>query len=315
MRLVFCGTPEFAVPTLTRLLGEPGFHVEAVVTQPDRQRGRGLASSFSPVKTLAVANHLAVYQPEKIRSDEAFAFFERIQPDAVVILAYGQIIPARLIALPRLGWINAHASLLPRYRGAAPIAWAIANGETRTGLTTMQIDAGMDTGPTLLRKELEIAANETAPQLSARMAEAGAPLIVETLRALDERRITPQPQDPALASYAPMLKREDGRIDWSMTAQRIYNRIRGFDTWPGAYSHFRGQRCHLWSRGLGTTPRDSSAIQAQPGTIEIRGDTLEVVCGGNTLLALDALQVEGRKRVSVREFQNGARLKTGERFE
>lgn len=310
MRLVFCGTPQFAVPTLTRLLSEPGFHVEAVVTQPDpARRGRGLESSFSPVKSLAVANHFPVYQPEKIRSDEAFAFFERIQPDAVVILAYGQIIPARLIALPRLGWINLHASLLPRYRGAAPIAWAIANGETRTGLTTMQIDAGMDTGPMLLRKEMEIGAEETATQLSARMAEAGAALLVETLHALEEGRITPQPQVSALASYAPMLKREDGRIDWSMTAQQIYNRIRGFDPWPGAYSHFRGQLCHLWGR-----PRSGPETQAQPGTIEFRADTLEVVCGGNTLLALDALQVEGRKRLGAREFRNGARLKPGEHF-
>src|SRR5713226_2951629 len=195
MRIVFCGTPEFAVPTLRRLIAEPDFTVEAVVTQPDRPRGRGHRVASSAVKDVALDAGLHVYQPEKIKSDSAFEFFRRAAADAVVIIAYGQIIPQRLIEIPRLGWINLHGSLLPKYRGAAPIAWAIANGESRTGLTTMRIDAGMDTGPILLQQEMEIAADETAPALSTRMAEAGAPLVVATLRGLENGTISARPQD------------------------------------------------------------------------------------------------------------------------
>src|SRR2546426_1348834 len=188
MRIVFCGTPDFAVPTLKRLLAEPDFTIEAVVTQPDRPRGRGGLLASSPVKDLALDAGLHVYQPEKIKSDSAYEFFKRLAPDAVVIVAYGQIIPARLIEIPRLGWMNLHASLLPKYRGAAPVNWAIINGETRTGLSTMQIDAGLDTGPVLMQFELEIGANETAPQLLRRMAEAGGPLVVGSLRKLGHQR-------------------------------------------------------------------------------------------------------------------------------
>src|SRR5690348_16926222 len=181
LRIVFCGTPAFAVPALNRLIADPNFQIEGVLTQPDRPRGRSQELTPPPVKSAALAAGLSVFQPEKIRAPECQPYFERIAPDCVVIIAYGQIIPPRLIAIPRLGWINVHASLLPRYRGAAPINWAIINGETHTGLTTMQIDAGLDTGPTLLRTELPIGADETAPDLTARLAEAGAALIVETL--------------------------------------------------------------------------------------------------------------------------------------
>src|SRR6202011_2025372 len=193
MRIVFCGTPEFAVPSLRRLAAEPGISIEAVVTQPDRPRGRGQHISASPVKEMALAQNLHVYQPQTIKSDSAQEFLRRVAPDAVVIIAYGQIIPGRLLPIPRLGWINLHASLLPRYRGAAPIHWAIANGETTTGLTTMQIDAGMDTGLTLLRREVEIGPDETSPELAARMSAAGAELIVETLLRFDRQEISPVP--------------------------------------------------------------------------------------------------------------------------
>ncbi|MGC1795766.1 MAG: methionyl-tRNA formyltransferase, partial [Candidatus Acidiferrales bacterium] len=184
LRIVFCGTPEFAVPALRELIAHPEFKIEGVVTQPDRPRGRGGEISFSPVKVEALAAGIPVYQPQKIRSEEAQEYFARVAPDVVVIIAYGQIIPARLIAMPRLGWVNLHGSLLPKYRGAAPIHWAIAKGETRTGLTTMNIDAGLDTGPMLLRWETAIRPDETAPELYARMAEAGRPLMVSTLRGL-----------------------------------------------------------------------------------------------------------------------------------
>jgi len=311
MRIVFCGTPEFAVPSLQRLAAEPGISVEAVITQPDRPRGRGQQVSASPVKEAALAGNLHVYQPETIKSDSAQEFLKRVAPDAVVIIAYGQIIPARLLTIPRLGWINLHASLLPRYRGAAPIHWAIANGETTTGLSTMQIDAGMDTGPTLLQQELKIGADETSPQLAARMSEMGASLIVDSLLRLDRGEISPRPQDSTNASYAPILKKEDGRIDWKRTAEEIYNRMRGFAPWPGAYSTFRGQTCQLWSRP-GQIARTEKGVT--PGEIISLPKEVFVVCGKGTCLRLEFVQLEGRKRISAREFANGARIVTADRF-
>jgi methionyl-tRNA formyltransferase len=311
MRIAFCGTPEFAVPSLRHLAAEPGISVEAVITQPDRPRGRGQNVASSPVKEVALADNLRVYQPETIKSDSAQEFLKRVALDAVVIIAYGQIIPARLLSLPRLGWINLHASLLPRYRGAAPIHWAIANGETTTGLTTMQIDAGMDTGPTLLQHELEIGPDETSPEMAARMSEIGADLIVDSLLRLDRREISPQPQDAEKATYAPILKKEDGRIDWTRTATQIYNRMRGFAPWPGAYATFRGQTCHLWGR-----PERGAAAEGRLTLGEIVPSTkdVHVVCGEGTYLRLEFVQLEGRKRISAREFANGARFTPAERF-
>jgi methionyl-tRNA formyltransferase len=311
MRIVFCGTPEFAVTSLRRLAAEPGISVEAVITQPDRPRGRGQQMSGSPVKEAARVGNLHVYQPESIKSDASQEFLKRVAPDAVVIIAYGQIIPARLLAIPRLGWINLHASLLPRYRGAAPIHWAIATGEITTGLTTMQIDAGMDTGPTLLRHELKIGPDETSVELAARMSEIGAGLVVDSLLQLDRGEIAPQPQDSAKASYAPILKKEDGRIDWTQTAEQIYNRMRGFTPWPGAYSTFRGQTCHLWGR-----PEQIPVVEGlpSPGEIISLAKDLCVVCGKSTHLRLEFVQIEGRKRISAREFANGARIASAQRF-
>src|SRR6266852_4289527 len=226
MRIVFCGTPQFAIPTLKNLLAQPDFKIVGVITQPDRPRGRGRELSSSPVKEAALAANIPVHQPERIRAPESQDLLQRLAPDCIVIIAYGQIIPARLLPIPKLGWINLHASLLPRYRGAAPINWAIVNGESKTGVTSMRIDAGMDTGDMLLRREMEIGSNETAPELGARLSEAGAPLMAETLRALAAGTVTPQRQDHSLASHAPILKKEDGRIDWSLTAPKIYNRMR-----------------------------------------------------------------------------------------
>ncbi len=313
MRIVFCGTPEFAVPTLKRLMAEPEFTLEAVVTQPDRPRGRGQQVSSSPVKDVALAAGLYVYQPEKIKSDSAYEFFKRVAPDGVVIVAYGQIVPARLIEIPRLGWFNLHASLLPKYRGAAPVNWAILNGETRTGLTTMLIDAGLDSGPTLLQSALEIGPDETAPELARRLAEAGAPLVVDSLRRLARGELTPQPQNHAQATLAPLLKKEHGRIEWSQPAQQIYNRIRGLHPWPGAFSSFRGKLCHVWGRPA-AGPAGTSGEMAAPGTLLPTGTELYVACGGATWLRLDAVQLEGRKHVPAREFARGARLKPGDRF-
>ena len=311
MRIIFCGTPEFSVPSLQRLVTHPDFSVEAVITQPDRPRGRGRHVSSSPVKEAALAAGIHVFQPESIKSESAQDFLKRAEPDAVVIIAYGQIVPARLLSIPRLGWINLHASLLPRYRGAAPIHWAIANGETVSGLTTMQIDAGMDTGPTLLQQEIAIGPDETSPELYARMSESGADLLIDSLLKLNRGEIAPKPQDSANASLAPILKKEDGRIDWSRTARQTYNRMRGFTPWPGAFTTFRGQTCHLWGR-------PDRAVAAgnpiAPGEISHSSEGIFVGCGEGTRLHLEFVQLEGRKRVTPKEFVNGARLSPGDRF-
>ena len=311
MRILFCGTPHFAVPTFIHLLAQPDIEIAAVITQPDRPRGRGQEISASPVKEAAVAANIPVHQPEKIRSPEARELLQRLAPDCIVIIAYGQIIPAALMNIPKLGWINLHASLLPKYRGAAPINWAIANGETQTGLTTMRIDAGMDTGDILLQEEVDIAPEETAPELTESMAEAGAPLMLETLRGLAAGKLIACPQNNAEATYAPLLKKEDGRIDWKRPAQEIYNRIRGFTPWPGAYTSFRGQSCQLWAE-----PFSLRAVNvAEPGTIVREDSQILIACGQTTLLRLLSVKLEGRKQVSAEEFANGARLTERERFD
>jgi methionyl-tRNA formyltransferase len=327
MKVVFCGTPQFAVPTLKHLLARPDFEIAAVVTQPDRPRGRGLDISFSPVKEAALAAGVPVHQPEKIRSPEAEDFLRRIAPDCIVIIAYGQIIPARLLPIPKHGWINLHASLLPKYRGAAPINWAIVNGETKTGLTTMRIDAGMDTGDMLLQTETAIRPQETTPQLTARMADIGAPLMVETLRGLAAGTLPARPQNHAEASYAPLLKKGDGRIDWTGTANEIYNRMRGFTPWPGSYTTFRGRTCHILGepvsndlRAVESVPAAepswaSSALEAlPPGTIRFNNRKLFVACGDATEIRVVSVKQEGGNRVDALEFASGARLTEGERF-
>jgi methionyl-tRNA formyltransferase len=317
MRLLFCGTPQFAVPALKHLLQQTDFRIIAAITQPDRARGRGQDVSFSPVKETALAAGIPVHQPEKIRAPEAQELLETLAPDAIVIIAYGQIIPARLLPIPKLGWINLHASLLPKYRGAAPINWAIVNGERKTGVTSMRIDAGMDTGEMLLQREMEIGPAETAPELAARMSELGAPLMTETLRGLAAGTISPRPQAHELASSAPLLKKEDGRIDWSRSAQEIFNRIRGFAPWPGAYTSFRGQTCHIGGEPASNDLGEQSAQQDKPsvaGTLLVERNTAMVRCGGTTYLRLRGVKLEGRKQVSAAEFVNGAHLFSGEHF-
>jgi methionyl-tRNA formyltransferase len=309
MRIVFCGTPAFAVPTLKALLADPSHTVVAVITQPDRPRGRGQEISFSPVKDLALEAGIPVRQPVKIRAPEARELLQTFEPECFVIIAYGQIIPAGLLPISRCGWINVHASLLPKYRGAAPINWAIANGETKTGLTTMRIDAGMDTGDMLLQQEIEILPAETAPELGARMAEDGAKLMLKTLRGLPDGLITPKKQNDALATYAPLLKKEDGRIDWKLPAVEIFNRMRGFEPWPGAYTTFRGKTCQV--RG---EPARREGAPATPGTLLLEEGQLRVACGDATVLRVLTVKVEGRAEVSAQEFVNGARLVKEERF-
>jgi methionyl-tRNA formyltransferase len=317
MRIVFCGTPSFAVPTLKYLLAQTDFEIVGAITQPDRPRGRGQEVSFPPVKEAALAANVAVHQPERIRAPESESLLQKLAPDCIVIIAYGQIIPAKLLPIPKLGWINLHASLLPKYRGAAPINWAIVNGETRTGVTTMRIDPGMDTGDMLLQREIEIGPKETAPELAARMSESGAPLMAETLRELAAGGIAPKPQEHAEASYAPMLKKEDGRIDWNRPAVEIYNRMRGFAPWPGAYTTFRGQTCHVWAEPVskeGALGLPGSAGGGVPATLFTEKNELFIWCGDATVLRLGLVKVEGRKPVKATDFANGARLRSGERF-
>ena len=311
LRLLFCGTPHFAVPTLRHLLSQSDFEIAAVITQPDRPRGRGQQVSSSPVKETASEASIPVHQPEKIRAAETQTLLETLAPDVIVIIAYGQIIPARLLSIPKLGWINLHASLLPKYRGAAPIHWAIADGETASGLTTMRIDAGMDTGDILLQEKIEIAHGQTAPELAKKMSEIGAPLMAETLRGIASGNLSPLPQKHAEATYAPLLKKADGRIDWNRPAQEIYNRLRGFDPWPGAYTSFRGQTCHLWAEPFSLRTLTGSA----PGTLLLEGREILIACGHATLLRLLSVKVQGRKQVSAVEFANGARLTERERFD
>ena len=320
MRIVFCGTPQFAVPALKYLLTQADFQVIAAITQPDRPRGRGHEVSFSQVKETAMAAGIPVHQPEKIRAPEAQELLQKLAPDVIVIIAYGQIIPARLLPIPKLGWINLHASLLPKYRGAAPINWAIANGETKTGVTSMRIDAGMDTGEILLQKEMDIGAAETAPELASRMSELGAPLMAETLRCLAGGTILPRPQAHEHASSAPMLKKEDGRIDWTRPAQDIFNRIRGFAPWPGAYTSFRGQTCHIGGEPASNDLGEQGHVTGKTaihGSLVVPKSGQKVVlvhCGSATYLRLLSVKLEGRRQVSATEFVNGAHLLTGEHF-
>ena len=312
MRIVFCGTPQFAVSTLQHLLDQPDFEIIAVITQPDRPRGRGQEVTFSPVKQIAVDAKIPVHQPERIRAPEVQELLQTLAPDVIVIIAYGQIIPARLLPIPKLGWINLHASLLPKYRGAAPINWAIANGETRTGVTTMRIDAGMDTGEMLLQREIAVGPRETAPELTERLAELGAPLMAETLRGLATGTIVPRAQDHSAATHAPILKKEDGLINWALASEKVFNRMRGFAPWPGAYTTFRGEICHLTGE-----PVSGETRKERPGSLIVmpKPETqLLVVCGGETVLRLESVKRQGRKEISASEFANGARIKLGERF-
>lgn len=311
MILVFMGTPEFAVPAL-RALVAAGHDVRAALTQPDKPAGRGGALAAPPVKRAALDLGLAVHQPARIRTPEVHELLETLAPDAIVIVGYGKLIPQNIIGLPRYGCINLHASLLPKYRGAAPVNWAIINGETVTGVTTMRIDAGLDTGDILLRRETAIGPEEDAVSLGRRLAEIGAPLVVETLAGLEQGTVRPVPQDHAAATLAPILHKEDGRIDWNIPARDIFNRVRGLVPWPGAHTTFRGQLLRLWrTRNAERGTRNSAQ---EPGTLFIEAGQLFAVCGRGTALELLEIQVEGRKRISAADFLNGARVKSGERL-
>ncbi len=306
LNLVFCGTPRFAVPTLEGLVAA-GFQVSLVVSQPDRPRGRGLEMTFSPVKNRAVELGLPVTQPQAIKNNVEFqSELSALKPDAIIVVGYGRIIPQWMLDLPILGNINLHASLLPRYRGAAPIQWAIARGEVVTGVTTMRLNAGLDTGNILLQKEMPISSDDTAETLTPKLAIVGADLTVETLRGLQSGAIRPRPQDDSEATLAPILSKADGLIDFVHSATEIYNRLRGFQPWPGAYSTFRAKNFQVWK----AKPLDQSLAQSE---LQVDAHRLLVGCGSGSLELIE-VQMEGKKRTSASDFVRGYHVKSGERL-
>lgn len=333
MRLVFFGTPQFAVPSLKRLLQEPDMRILAVITQPDKRRGRGKQLIPSPVKQMALEIDCPIFQPRRIKKDEdTLATLEALQADAFVVVAYGQILSPRILAMPRLGCINGHGSLLPAYRGAAPIQWCLVNGDTETGMTTMQMNAGMDTGPMLLKSHLPVGLLDNFYEVAQPLADQAAALLVETLRGLDDGTITPKPQDDDLATYAPLIQKQDYELDWEHPAIALHNRVRGF--YPNCVTQFRGQPLKI----IATTPlgpgywalmptRLAADLQArvqalpavedsQPGTIVgfIKGYG-PVVQTGTGLLLLREVKPSGKQAQSGHDFVNGSHLQLAERFE
>jgi methionyl-tRNA formyltransferase len=315
VKLVFCGTPRFAVPTL-EALRTAGHEIALVVSQPDRPVGRAQQLAAPPVKVAAQAAGLAVSQPEKIRNNAEFrAQLETIAPEAIVVVAYGRILPPWMLALPRLGCINLHASLLPKYRGAAPIQWAVAMGETFTGNTTMLLEEGLDTGPILLQRALAIGPEQTAADLFEELAIGGAPLVVETLAGLADGSLQPQPQNHAGATLAPILTREDGRMGFAAhTAAELKNRWRGFQPWPGAFTALDGKKLIVHHLAVADASTFASPASAHPGEILVENHRFLVACAGQTWLELVEIQLEGKKRMAAADFLRGMQLTAGKRL-
>ncbi len=309
MKIVFMGTPQAAVPTLEKIIAD-GHEVVAVWTQPDRPSGRGNKLTFSPVKACAIANNIPVFQPEKIKTAETLELFQSAKADVAVVVAYGRILPETFLKSFPKGCINVHFSLLPKYRGAAPVNWAIVNGEEKTGITTMNMDIGLDTGDILLQSETEIGNDETTVDLLERLSHDGASLLSDTLTSLDE--IIPRPQNHELYTLAPIMKKDDGRIDWNLSATEITNRVRGFQPFPTTYTFYQGKKLTIWK----CNPIDEGQMTNDKGQItEAKGDNLIVSCGEQTLLKISELQIEGKRRMTTRDFLNGVKIQIGEHFE
>ena len=308
MKAVFMGTPEFAVPTLQAMIDE-GIDVQAVVTQPDKAKGRGNKIVYSPVKELALAHDIQVLQPVRIRKDPAFVETLRaMAPDVIVVVAFGQIIPQEVLDIPRLGCVNVHASLLPKYRGAAPIQWAVISGEKKSGVTTMMMDAGLDTGDMLLQKEVELDPKETGDSLHDKLSAIGAPLLIETLKGLEAGTITPIPQDDALTGeYAGMLHKEIGEIDFSQPAVVIERLIRGLNSWPSAYTYLNDKTLKIWQADV--LDRDYGG--AFGSVVEVTPDSL-IVMTGMGALSIREVQLAGKKRMDIASFLRGCRIEKGQ---
>jgi methionyl-tRNA formyltransferase len=308
MRIVFLGSGSFAIPSFEALI-EAGHDVAALVTQPDREKGRGRALAPPPLKPVAQARGIPLLQPPRVRDPQAVEALRALAPELQVVVAYGQILPRSVIDIPPRGTVNVHGSLLPRYRGAAPIAWAIAGGETETGVTTMLIDEGLDTGPLLLARAIPIGPEETAAALEPPLARLGAELLLETVRGLGSGLLQPKPQDHALASYAPLLKKEDGRIDWNLPADVLARRVRGFNPWPGSHTLWQGRALKV------LRARPAPGGPGEPGTVvSVDRDGLVVASGQETRLELLEVQQESRRPVTAGAFSAGARLRPGARF-
>ena len=307
MKIVFMGTPSAAVPSLERVLRD-GHEVVAVYTQPDKPSGRGNKISFSPVKEFALQNNLEVLQPVKIKTAEALETFKSFNADVAVVVAYGRILPQTFLEAFPKGAINVHFSLLPKYRGAAPVNWAIVNGEEKTGVTTMQMDVGLDTGDMFLQRETEIGADENAIELMQRLSLTGADLLSETLAMFDE--LTAQPQNNEAVTFAPIMKKEDGAIDWKMPAQEISNRVRGFQPFPTSYTFYQGKKLTIWKAK--ELQISDYQFQTAGEVVEAKGDKLFAACGNQTILQIEELQIEGKRRITTRDFLNGIKLQIGE---
>ena len=309
-RIVFAGTSSFAVPILQTLV-DASYLIPGVVTQPDKPAGRGQIMHPPPVKVRALELRLPVHQPVTLKNEEARRLFESLAPDLLVVVAYGKLLPAWLLELPRYGAVNLHASLLPRYRGAAPIQWAMANGEPETGVCAMKLDEGLDTGPVYDCEKTPIEADESVQQLSERLAQLGCALIRRTVEGLERGTLEPVPQDPAQATLAPILTKQDGNIDWSLPARALYNRTRAFSPWPGSRTVFREMICRV----LKARVREGETSATSPGTLVVGGGGkrfLAVTCGGGTLLELLEVQVPNRKPQTGLDLVNGFRIASGE---
>ncbi len=309
MRIIFMGTPDFAVPPLEALIAS-GHEILSVITQPDREKGRGRTVQMSPVKECAVAHGLPVFQPARVKNEEATAAIRELAPDLIVVAAYGQILSQEILDIPAYGCINVHASLLPRHRGAAPIQWAILKGDDRTGVTIMQMDAGMDTGDILLQKEIPLHGTETAEELYTVLAELGAAALTEAMEKLQAGTLTAVRQEEAAATYTKMIRKEMGEISWTASAVGISRLVRAMNSWPCAYTRLRNKMLRIWS----AQPADGSFQDrsAEPGTvIAVTKDALQVACGEG-VLSITELQVEGKKRMSAHEFLLGAGIRAGE---
>ncbi len=309
MKIVFMGTPQAAVPSLQKII-EAGHEIVAVWTQPDKPAGRGNKLTASPIKEFALQNNLKVFQPTKIKTAETLEIFQAHKADVAVVVAYGRILPETFLKAFPKGAINVHFSLLPKYRGAAPVNWAIVNGEQFTGVTTMQMDIGLDTGDILLQKETKILDTETSIELMQRLSIIGADLLAETLNHFD--KLAHIQQHHEFASLAPIMKKEDGLIDWNLSAVEISRRVRGFQPFPGSFTKYQEKKLTIWK----AFQIESEELEAESvgKILEARGDRLVVSCGGKSLLQIDELQLEGKRRMTTRDFLNGVKIEIGEQF-
>lgn len=308
MNIVFMGTPDFCIPSLKMLASE--YNIKAVITQPDRPRGRGKKLAPPPVKVFAEAKAIPVYQPDSIKTLEFIHLLKKLKPDAIVVVAYGKILPKEVLCIPRFGCINLHASLLPKYRGAAPIHWAVINGEQKTGVTTIYMDEGMDTGDIILQREIDILPDDTAGSVHDRLADLGASVLLHTLKLVAEGKAPRMPQNHAEATYAPIIKREHERIDWSKRARDIKNHIRGMNPWPGAFTTLYGKILKIWKAGV-VNKTAHNDCDCTPGTVlSVNNDGI-IVKAGEGLISITELQMQGKKKLSVSEFIRGNRIEEG----